>query len=85
MFGPPDDSDITLEEDRIQNIPQVTQEDNEMLTNEFTEAEVKSVVFQMEHNKAPGPDGFPAEFYQVFWEVIKDDLMALLRTSITRI
>lgn len=76
MFGPPDDSDITLEEDRIQNIPQVTQEDNEMLTNEFTEAEVKSVVFQMEH-KAPGPDGFPAEFYQVFWEVIKDDLMAL--------
>lgn len=84
MFGPPDDSDITLEEDRIQNIPQVTQEDNEMLTNEFTEAEVKSVVFQMEH-KAPGPDGFPAEFYQVFWEVIKDDLMALLRTSITRI
>jgi hypothetical protein len=31
----------------------------------------------MEHNKAPGPDGFPVEFYQVFWEVIKDDLFAL--------
>jgi len=31
----------------------------------------------MEHNKAPGPDGFPAEFYQVFWEVIKKDLLAL--------
>jgi hypothetical protein len=31
----------------------------------------------MEHNKALGPDGFPAEFYQVFWEVIKIDLMAL--------
>ena len=31
----------------------------------------------MEHNKAPGPDGFPAEFYQVFWEVIKDDLLVL--------
>ena len=32
------------------------------------------VISQMEHNKAPG---FPAEFYQTFWEVIKSDLMAL--------
>jgi hypothetical protein len=30
---------------------------------------------QMEKNKAPGPDGFPEEFYQTFWEVIKNDLM----------
>jgi hypothetical protein len=31
----------------------------------------------MEHNKAPGPDGFPAEFYQNFWEIIKSDLLEL--------
>jgi hypothetical protein len=31
----------------------------------------------MEHNKAPGPDGFPAEFYQIFWDTIKSDLLAL--------
>jgi hypothetical protein len=31
----------------------------------------------MEHNKAPGPDGFPTEFYQYFWEIIKGDLMEL--------
>jgi hypothetical protein len=31
----------------------------------------------MNHNTAPGLDGFPPEFYQVFWNVIKDDLMAL--------
>jgi hypothetical protein len=28
--------------------------------------EVKKAVFNMEHNKAPSPDGFPGEFYQVF-------------------
>jgi hypothetical protein len=33
----------------------------------------------MKHNKALGPDGFPAEFYQVFWSLIKDDLMAMFR------
>jgi hypothetical protein len=33
----------------------------------------------MEHNKALGPDGFPVEFYQVFWNLVKEDLMALFR------
>lgn len=40
---------------------------------------MKQAIRQMEHNKAPGPDGFPAEFFQVFWEVIKHDLMAMFR------
>jgi hypothetical protein len=31
----------------------------------------------MDHNKAPGPDGFSAEFYQQFWEIIKGDLMQM--------
>jgi hypothetical protein len=31
----------------------------------------------MEHNKTPGPDCFPAEFYQNFWEAIKLDLLEL--------
>jgi hypothetical protein len=31
----------------------------------------------MERNKAPGPDGFPSEFYQGVSDNIKIDLMAL--------
>ena len=64
-------------ENQILDIPQVSQEENDVLISEFTETEVKDAVFQMEHNKAPGPDGFPVEFYQVFWNLIKDGLMAL--------
>jgi hypothetical protein len=37
---------------------------------------VFDAISQMENNKAAGPDGFPAEFYQKFWMVIKADLMA---------
>ena len=32
----------------------------------------------MEHNKAPGPNGFPTEFYQHFWDMIKVDLLEFL-------
>ena len=77
FFVTPDVSEITLMENQILDIPQVSQEENDVLISEFTKTEVKDVVFQMEHNKAPGPDGFPVEFYQVFWNLIKDDLMAL--------
>jgi hypothetical protein len=67
LFGPPEFSEVTLVEDQNLDIPQVSPEENDILISPFTESEVKEAVFQMEHNKAPGPDGFPAEFYQVFW------------------
>jgi hypothetical protein len=61
----------------IQDIPQISSVENEILTALFSEEEVFEAISQMELNKVPGPDGFPAEFYQKFWEVIKKDLMAL--------
>ena len=79
LFGQPDENDISLVESWIDDIPQVTEIENEILISAITETEVKEAVFQMEHNKAPGPDGFPAEFYQVFWEIIKEDFMALFK------
>ena len=66
LFGKPDDIDISLVESRIDDIPQVTDAENDTLIFAFTEIEVKETVFQMEHNKAPGPDGFPTEFFQIF-------------------
>jgi hypothetical protein len=77
LFGPSKTSLLILDESRRDNISQVSQNENEILTTEFSYNEVKEAISQMEHNKAPSPDGFPAEFYQAFWEVIKDDLIAL--------
>ena len=77
LFGPPDNNDFNLDVTWIDDIPQVTDNENEILTSVFTEAEVREAIFQMEHNKAPRPDGFLAEFYQAFWGTIEGDLMAL--------
>ena len=52
-------------------------EENEFLTAPFSEHEIRETLFQMEYNKTPGPDGFPAKFYQYFWDVIKPDLLLL--------
>lgn len=77
LFGPPDPSAVELDENQVSDIPQVSDLENSFLTCQFTEEEIRRALFQMEHNRAPGPDGFPAEFFQVFWSVIKNDLLAL--------
>jgi hypothetical protein len=59
------------------DIPKLTNQENNFLITDFTEKEVHEAIMQMEKNKAPGPDGFPAEFYQSFWEIFKHDLLAL--------
>jgi hypothetical protein len=38
---------------------------------------VHEAISQMEHNKAPGSDSFPVEFYQHFWHVTRKEFMAL--------
>ena len=75
LFGPSEDNHFAFVERKIDDIPQVSQSENEFLTALFTEKEIRDAIFAMEHDKAPGPDGFPAEFYQQFWDVIKGDLM----------
>jgi hypothetical protein len=65
LFSRSEESLITLDARRTEDIPQVTEEENLILV-EFTQDEVRKAVFQMEHNKAPRPDGFSVEFYQVF-------------------
>jgi hypothetical protein len=63
LFGKSEGNNFSLNESMVEDIPQITRVENELLVADFTEKEVREAVFQMKHNKAPGPDGFPAEFY----------------------
>jgi hypothetical protein len=51
-----------MDESATNDIPQVSLLENEMLTEIFTETEVKETIFQMEHNKAQVQMGFLQSF-----------------------
>jgi hypothetical protein len=48
------------------------------LDNCFSKADVWAVISAMPADKAPGPDGFMALFYQTAWLLIKRDIMQAL-------
>jgi len=39
----------------------------------ITPEEIKNVVFKMDPDKAPGPDGFNASFFQKYWDIVGKD------------
>jgi hypothetical protein len=74
IFGPSDHNNLVMDESYRDNIPQVTLRKMISWLLSLRRRRLEVQIFQMNHNTT---DGFPPEFYQVFWNVIKDDLMAL--------
>lgn len=48
------------------------------LDDPITEAEIHGAIMEMPKGKASEPDGFSIEFYQVFWPIIKKDVIDLI-------
>lgn len=52
---------------------------NELLIALPSDQEISAEVFAIHTDKAPGPDGFSAGFYQSFWDIIGDDVTTDIR------
>jgi hypothetical protein len=75
-------SEPTLATDAvIDAIPcKVSAEMNADLTKAYTDEEIRTALFQMGPTKAPGPDGFPALFYQTHWEFLQEEICLAVRS-----
>ena len=59
--------------------PKITAEMNVELCKAYTNEEIRAALFQMGPTKAPGPDGFPALFYQTHWNFLEEDICHVVR------
>ncbi|RVW25786.1 Transposon TX1 uncharacterized 149 kDa protein [Vitis vinifera] len=53
----------------------ISEESALRLESPFTEEEISKAIFQLDRDKAPGPDGFTIAVFQECWDVIKEDLV----------
>jgi len=78
----PDFNRIPAINQLLQNIPKViTEEHNKLLIKPINPQEVEEAVQQMKEGKAPGPDGFIANFFHRFWDLIKNEVWQVVEES----
>ena len=71
-------ADSTLCVDPVINLinTRVTDQMNDGLCAEFSDKEIADALFQIGPLKAPGPDGFPARFFQRNWSCMREQVIA---------
>ena len=68
LFGPAQGNLSPLHTNLWHENEILSDEDNAWLSRPFSEDEIKEALFQMETNKAAGPDKILVEFYQTCWD-----------------
>ena len=61
-------------------VPQlVIEEVNKEVVKEINEKEIKVAIYQLGTYKAPGPNGFNGFFYQQYWEIVRKDVIEVVK------
>lgn len=77
-----DDQELLQHQELLDIIPQeISPRMNRVLEAKITKEEVKKALFDMEPDKASGPDGFSARFLQVCWPIVDKDLLKMVQKS----
>nr|GEZ53119.1 RNA-directed DNA polymerase, eukaryota, reverse transcriptase zinc-binding domain protein [Tanacetum cinerariifolium] len=54
-------------------------EDATFMIREVCDEKIKHAMFQIDDNKAPGPDGFSAHFFKNAWSVVGNDICLVVK------
>ena len=64
------------------SLPTINKTQKTQCDTPITKHKCLQAISQLANNRSPGPDGFAAKFYKVFWEDIKRPFMECLKYSI---
>jgi hypothetical protein len=82
LYSAPVQEDLEIDSYLLSAIPNlITENDNRILNRPISLKEIKKVVFRMNPDKAPGPDGFTPRFFILCWDIIKKDLSKMIMRS----
>lgn len=76
--------ETALEKDRVffsPESPKLSQDEADSCEGDLTKSELFTALKTTKNNKSPGSDGFPSEFYKVFWVDIKRYFAASVKYS----
>ena len=60
-------------------LKQISQQEAELLELPFSEFEVQATLMNMNGDKAPGPNGFIAAFWQSCWDFAKEEILDMFK------
>jgi exonuclease III len=64
------------------NMPKLDEDEKTLLEQEITINEIAQAIADLPNGKTPGTDGFPVDFYKVFWPKIKDMVFNSIKHAI---